>query len=218
LVTKQQIEAWKTAAAKGSQLEQQVGSLNQTVQAITGERDAAQGQLTELNTQVANFQSQLSAATGATEAANQARAQLEAWRQQNEPQIGLVNMIASDPKYHSLIGSVNAIRVDPDPAKQKEILDALAGTQAAQTQTAIEQYRTGSTPPGGGGTPTQPVRDPREIWPEAFKGRQLPERFDMPESKDEAFQLLYRNVGVDSNLAEIYTSIAENWKEPAQPA
>ena len=77
LVADAQVEQWRGFESQANQLQQQVGSLEQTIQGLTGERDAAQDQLTELNTQNANLQAQLTAAAGATEAANQQLTELQ---------------------------------------------------------------------------------------------------------------------------------------------
>jgi hypothetical protein len=129
--------------AKVTDLEAQLAAAQQTIQTQTGE-------LTNWTTKFDQL--------------NQAHATVTGEAAASKQQLQLYGLISGDPKYHGLIGVVDAIKTDADPAKQKEILDKMAGSFQAQTNQLLDAYRAGATIPAGntagsqagGSLPTDP--------------------------------------------------------------
>jgi len=120
-----------------SQLTQQVSQFKTdletaqaTVATAQAEAENWKGQFEQLNTQHAEVGGQLSTA---------------------QKELALYQTIASDPKYHNLVGMVQGIKVADTPEDQKVILDALAGGLQATQQNAIQNFQAGGTPPAATG-------------------------------------------------------------------
>ncbi|MBE7474331.1 MAG: hypothetical protein HS114_34810 [Anaerolineales bacterium] len=121
--------------AKVTDLEAQLAAAQQTIQTQTGE-------LTNWTTKFDQL--------------NQAHTTLSGAKTGLEQELGLFKLIAEESKYHGLIGVVSDIKTDPDPAKQKEILDRLSGKFQAQANQVLDAYRAGGTSPAGNVTGSKP--------------------------------------------------------------
>lgn len=120
--------------AKVTDLEAQLAAAQKTIETQTGE-------LTNWTTKFDQLNQTHATVTGEAAAAKQ--------------QLQLYGLIASDAKYHGLIGVVDGIKTDADPAKQKEILDKMAGGFQGQANQLLEQFRAGAQPPAGAATGDQ---------------------------------------------------------------
>lgn len=114
--------------------------------------------VTDLEAQLAAAQKTIQAQTGELtgwttkfEQLNQAHATLGSEAAATKQQLQLYGLIAGDQKYHGLIGVVDGIKTDADPAKQKEILDRMATGFSTQSNQLLEQFRAGGAPPAGSG-------------------------------------------------------------------
>jgi hypothetical protein len=116
--------------AKMTELEQQLTAAQKTIETQTGE-------LTNWTTKFDQLTQTHASVTGEALTAKQ--------------QLQLYGLIASDTKYHGLIGVVDAIKTDADPAKQKEILDKMATSFQGQANHLLDQFRAGGSPAGGSG-------------------------------------------------------------------
>jgi hypothetical protein len=139
----------------------------QELEGTTGGFKTANGQLTtkvtELETQLATAQKAIETQTGELtnwttkfDQLNQAHTTLTTEAAVSKQQLQLYGLIAGDAKYHSLIGVVDAIKTESDPARQKEILDKMAGSFTAQTNQMLDAFRAGGTLPAGNAGGTQP--------------------------------------------------------------
>ena len=77
--------------------------------------------------------------------------------------VGLFNLIASTPEYHSLIGAseqlMKVVRPDASPDDIKALLGTFATSTQQQTQLALESWRAGGSPTGNfGAGQAQPVK------------------------------------------------------------
>jgi uncharacterized coiled-coil protein SlyX len=121
--------------SKVTDLEAKLAAATQTIQTQTGE-------LTNWSTKFDQLNQAHTTVTGA-------KAGLE-------QELGLFKLIAEEPQYHNLIGVVGDIKTDSDPAKQKEILDRLAGKFQATANQTLDAFRAGATTPAGTVPGSQP--------------------------------------------------------------
>jgi hypothetical protein len=130
------------------------------LEGATGGFKTANGQLTakmtDLEAQLAAAQATIQSQTGELtnwttkfDQLNQAHTTVASEAASSKQQLQLYGLIAGDPKYHGLIGVVDAIKTDADPAIQKQILDKMAGNFQAQTSQLLDAYRAGATLPAG---------------------------------------------------------------------
>jgi hypothetical protein len=160
-------------AELSSQLEQAKTALTERdnkIKALEGDAGTfktANGQLTskvtDLETQLQTAQQTITAQTGELtnwttkfDQLNQAHTTLTGDAATSKQQLQLYGLIAGDAKYHGLIGVVDAIKTDGDPAKQKEILDKMAGGLQSQTNQTLDAFRSGATNTAGHTGGSQP--------------------------------------------------------------
>jgi chromosome segregation ATPase len=149
-----------------AQLEQAKAALTERdtkikeLEGATGGFKTANGQLTskvtDLEAQLAAAQQTIQAQTGELtnwttkfDQLNQAHTTLAGSKTGLDQELGLYKLIASDAKYHGLIGIIEGIKTDPDAEKQKQILDKLSGGFQAQANQTLDAYRAGATIPAG---------------------------------------------------------------------
>lgn len=165
-------------AELSSQLEQAKAKITE-LEGATGGFKTANGQLTskvtQLEADLAAARQTVEAQTGELtnwttrfEQLNQAHTALTGEATLSKQQLQLYGLIAGDPKYHNLIGVVDALKTDADPAKQKEILEKMAQGLQGQANQMLESFRAGGTPPAGsGGKPATTLpNDPKAAFEE----------------------------------------------------
>lgn len=130
------------------------------LEGATGGFKTANGQLTgkvtDLEAQLAAAKKTIDTQTGELtnwttkfDQLTQAHAALATDAAASKQQLQLYGLIAGNQAYHGLIGVVDAIKTDADPAKQKEILDKMATGFQGQANQLLDQFRAGGTPTGG---------------------------------------------------------------------
>jgi hypothetical protein len=146
--------------SKVTDLESQLAAAKKTIETQTGE-------LTNWTTKFDQLTQTHATVTGEAAAAKQ--------------QLQLYGLIAGEAKYHGLIGVVDAIKTDADPAKQKEILDKMAGGFQVQSNQVLDAFRAGGTLPAGNNGGSQPggslPTDPKAAFAEyqSLLGASTPE-------------------------------------------
>ncbi|RUM40348.1 MAG: hypothetical protein DSY80_10400 [Desulfocapsa sp.] len=171
--------------AKVQQYEQTIAQLNAKVEALTksqaeaiSERDAAKNELTTLSTQKAEADKALKEGARLFETMKKEIASLREFKETAEPQQQLYKLIAGNEKFHSLIGSVEAIKVDPDPDKQLAILETLAKDREGYGNNLLAQFQAGGAPNLAGGAPKKETGNTLTTPEAAFKAMYNSAGFD----------------------------------------
>lgn len=165
----QQVEKLSADLTKAnSQVESLQGQLGEVVK----ERDSFKSANGQLNTDMTNVTAQMKQFQ---EQAEQQAGQITNWETQfnqlnaqfaetgqnltgTQQELDMYKLIASDPKYHHLVGAVNNIKVAPTAEEQKAVLDQMAAWTGQQQKSWQQNFQAGATPPAGGQPPGQPAQ------------------------------------------------------------